>query len=172
MINYKIRLNNINTFIFDMDGVLTNGHVIPFEGISLRAINVKDEYSIQLAIKLGFKVFVITGGTNSHIQKRLERLGVTKFIDSCSNKLKAFDQLKNEFDLNNETTLYMGDDIPDYQLMKIIGLAACPQDASNEIKEISSYQSPYNGGEGCVRDVIEQTLKVQSKWMTQDAFEW
>jgi 3-deoxy-D-manno-octulosonate 8-phosphate phosphatase (KDO 8-P phosphatase) len=170
--NYKITLNKIDTFLFDVDGVLTDGSVILHNGEVLRTINSKDSYAIQYASKLGYKIFIITGGNSEEVKMRLENLGITDVQLNSVNKFKVFEQLKEKYSLNENTCCYMGDDIPDYKLMEYVGLAVSPQDAVQEIKSISQYISPFGGGKGCVRDIIEQTLKAQGKWMLPEAHEW
>lgn len=172
MISYKERLNGISTFIFDIDGVLTDGTVFPYQGELLRGLNSKDGYAIQYAVKKGYKVFIITGGNSEDVRMSLIHLGVTEVHLRSSHKVQVYRQLKEKHGLKDHEVLYMGDDLPDYQVMQIVGMAACPQDAAVEIKHISHYQSPFSGGKGCVRDVIEQTLRVHGDWFTEEAFIW
>lgn len=172
MISYKERLNAVSTFAFDIDGVLTDGTIFPYAEDLLRGLNSKDGYAIQYAVKKGYNVFIITGGNSVFMQKSLESLGVTEVHLSSANKLAVYEGIKERYQLTNEEMLYMGDDLPDYQVMQQVGVATCPQDAVIEIKHISHYQSPYNGGKGCVRDVIEQVLRVQGKWFHEEAFVW
>ena len=172
MISYKERLNNITTFMFDVDGVLTNGRVLLFQGEVLRTLNAKDGYSLQYASKMGYSIFIITGGNSSDVKDRLLGLGVKEVHLSSYNKMAVYEDIKKRHNLKDEEIVYMGDDIPDYEVMSTVGLAACPQDAAVEIKEISHYESPYNGGQNCVRDIIEQTLRLQDKWFSKEAFEW
>lgn len=173
MSNYKNRLKHITTFIFDYDGVLTNGTVIlQNDGDALRTANVKDGYALQLAIKLGFNVAIISGGNSTSMMKRFETLNIKDFFLGVANKVEVLNKYFEEKGIKPENALYMGDDIPDYNPMKIVGLACCPADAVPEIKGISEYISIKEGGCGCVRDIIEQTLKVQEKWMTEDGFKW
>ena len=172
MTSYKERLNTVNTFIFDVDGVLTDGKIILYKGDFMRSLSSKDVYAIQYASKLGYKIFIITGGNSIDVKEALEGLGVKEVHLRSSNKLNVYEDLKKKFSLNDSEVLYMGDDIPDYKVMRTVGIATCPQDACVEIKQISHYQSPVLGGNGCVRDVIEQTLRVQGKWFTEQAFEW
>lgn len=170
--NYKVILNNIDTFLFDVDGVLTDGSVMLHSGEVIRTMSSKDSYAIQYAAKLGFNIFIITGGNSGEVKMRLEGLGVKEVILNSKNKVEVFNELQVKYNLDEKSCCYMGDDIPDYALMEIIGLAAAPQDAVAEIKSISDYVSPFMGGKGCVRDIIEQTLKVQGKWMLPEAHEW
>ncbi len=156
---------NIKTFVFDIDGVLTDGNVLLMQdGTMLRQMSVRDGYALQLAIKKNYDVIVISGSFSAEAQIRLERLGVRKTFMRIDNKLEKLKELIDEHRLNKEEILYMGDDIPDYEVMQYCGLAACPADAAAEIKSISKYISPLKGGQGCVRDVIEKVLKLQNHW--------
>jgi 3-deoxy-D-manno-octulosonate 8-phosphate phosphatase (KDO 8-P phosphatase) len=170
--NYKIKLKTIDCFIFDVDGVLTNGCVLINGTDYQRSIHVKDSYAIQYAAKLGYKIFLITGGESEFIRKTYIKLGVTDVRLESSNKKEVFEELVKTFGVSAERSLYMGDDIPDIPLMKIIGTTTAPQDASIDVKALVDYISPLNGGMGCVRDVIEQTLRVQGKWLGDGAFTW
>lgn len=172
MISYKERLNSISTFIFDIDGVLTDGTVFPYEGDLLRGLNSKDGYAIQYAVKKGYKVFIITGGNSEPVKNSLLHLGVSEVHLRSSDKVAVYKQIKENHQLQDNEVLYMGDDLPDYQVMRMVGMAACPQDAVIEIKHVSHYQSPYYGGKGCARDVIEQVLRVQDNWFHEEAFVW
>ncbi|WP_435131855.1 KdsC family phosphatase [Formosa sp. A9] len=163
--SYKEYLEHITTFIFDVDGVLTDGTVtVTTSGEMLRTMNVKDGYAIKTAIDAGFKMCIISGGSNEGVRKRLEGLGVTDIFLGAHNKIDQLDAFLAKYDVKTENVLYMGDDIPDYPVMLIVGLPTCPQDAVPEIKNISKYVSHKNGGKGAVRDVIEQVMKVQGKW--------
>jgi 3-deoxy-D-manno-octulosonate 8-phosphate phosphatase (KDO 8-P phosphatase) len=170
--NYTIKLKNIDCFIFDVDGVLTNGSVLINGTDYQRSIHVKDSYAIQYAAKLGYKIFLITGGESEFIRKTYIKLGVTDVRLESSNKKEVFEQLVKAFGVTADRSLYMGDDIPDIPLMKIIGTTTAPQDASIDVKALVDYISPLNGGMGCVRDVIEQTLRVQGKWLGDGAYTW
>jgi 3-deoxy-D-manno-octulosonate 8-phosphate phosphatase (KDO 8-P phosphatase) len=174
MSNYKSLLSKITTFIFDYDGVMTEGVIIiTNEGEPLRTANVKDGYALQLIQKLGYNVAVISGGYSLSMEKRFEALGIKDVFLGVSDKMVVFEKYVNQKQLLNENILYMGDDIPDLLPMKACGLPVCPADASNEIKNISLYISHKDGGKGCVRDIIEQVLKVQGKWMMDaDAHTW
>ena len=152
---------NIKTFVFDIDGVLTNGKLlITQDGIMLREMNVRDGYALQLAIKKGYEIIVISGSYSAEAQIRLERLGIIKIFMRIEDKLEKLIELITMLHLDKEEILYMGDDIPDYEVMQYCALAACPADAIPEIKSISKYISPLKGGQGCVRDVIEKVLKL------------
>jgi len=173
MSNYKAILKNINTFVFDYDGVLTDGTVIlQPDGDALRTANVKDGYALQLAVKKGYNVAIISGGNSSSMHRRFEALKIMDFFLGVDNKREVFEKYLKDKNINAKQVLYMGDDIPDYKAMQRAGLACCPADAVPEIKSIAQYISPKSGGKGCVRDVIEQTLKLQDNWMTEDGFKW
>lgn len=172
MISFKERLNDISTFIFDVDGVLTDGSVSLFKGEVIRTLNSRDGYALQYASKMGYKIFIISGGTSEDVENRLLNLGVTEVFMGSNNKIDVYNSVKSKHNIKDINVAYMGDDIPDYKVMQMVGLSACPQDAAVEIKHISHYQSPFLGGRHCVRDIIEQVLRVQGKWFTEDAFEW
>jgi 3-deoxy-D-manno-octulosonate 8-phosphate phosphatase (KDO 8-P phosphatase) len=164
--SYKEYLNHITTFIFDVDGVLTDASLhITNTGELLRSMNVKDGFALKFAVNAGYNVAIISAGINEGVKIRLEGLGIKTVHLGVPNKLEIYNDyiLANNF--KPENVLYMGDDIPDYQVMKLVGLPCCPQDAVAEIKGLSKYISHKNGGQGAVRDVIEQVLKVQGKWV-------
>lgn len=170
---YKKLLLSIKTFIFDVDGVMTDGIVtLSPDGDMLRTMNVKDGYALQLAIKKSYKIFIITGGRSELVRQRFAALGIKNIYIGVQDKIKLFHKIVEENNLDKHEILYMGDDIPDYKIMKEVGLPVCPADAAEEIKNISRYISPLNGGKGCVRDVIEQVLKVQNSWFDNDGFLW
>ncbi|MBF0695563.1 MAG: HAD-IIIA family hydrolase [Flavobacterium sp.] len=165
--SYKELMNGITTFIFDLDGVLTNGLIhITSEGELLRTMYIRDGYAMKTAVDNGYKVCVISGGSNQGVKVRLNNLGVTDVYLDIPDKIAVYNQYVTSNGLSREQVLYMGDDLPDYHVMKRCGLAACPQDAAPEIKSISHYVSHKKGGEGAVRDVIEQVLKNDGKWMS------
>ena len=173
MKNYREKLHRISTFIFDFDGVLSDGKiwVLP-DGEQMRATNVKDGYAMQYALRKGFRIAIISGGFGESMRLRyISFKGIEIFL-KVSDKVAVFQEYIKNNSLNPEEVLYMGDDIPDYELMKICGLKCCPSDACTEIKEIVDYISFANGGQGCVRDVIEQTLRAQNRWMESDASIW
>ena len=173
MSNYKALLSRITTFIFDYDGVMTNGTIIlNNDGEPYRSANVKDGYALQLVQKLGYKVVVISGGFSPSMHKRFESLKIEDVFLGVADKLSVLKEYINNKEIVAEEIVYMGDDIPDYQAMKMVGVPVCPADAVEEIKRISLYISHKKGGEGCVRDIIEQVLKVQGKWMTDIAHHW
>lgn len=166
--SYKELLHNITTFIFDVDGVLTDGRLhITTQGEMHRTMNVKDGYAMKAALNAGFNLCIISGGTDEGVRSRLQKLGIEDVALGAHHKMEHLEAYMTKKDERPENVLYMGDDIPDYPVMKEVGLPCCPQDAVKEIKEIVKYISHKNGGQGCVRDVIEQVLKVQGKWMQE-----
>ncbi|MEE4260718.1 MAG: HAD hydrolase family protein [Bacteroidales bacterium] len=173
MSNYKALLTNVKTFVFDYDGVMTNGNLLlQMDGQPLRFANVKDGFVLQLAVKLGYRVVVISGGFSKSVETRFEALGIKDVFLGIRDKLIVFDEYIANNGIDPETIVYMGDDIPDYKVMKKVGVPVCPADAAEEIKEISVYISDKKGGDGCVRDIIEQVLKVQGKWMSDESHHW
>jgi 3-deoxy-D-manno-octulosonate 8-phosphate phosphatase (KDO 8-P phosphatase) len=165
--NYKEIMTNIDTFIFDVDGVLTDGSVTIFpNGELVRTMNTKDGFALKTAVEMGYRVCVISGGTNEGVRNRLRGLGITDIYLGAHQKLEQYREYIEIYDIDPEKVLFMGDDIPDLPVMELVGLAACPSDAVPEIKLISKYVSQKKGGKGCARDVIEQVLKVQDKWHT------
>ena len=170
--NYKIKLNQINTFIFDIDGVLTDGNVLLDNGNYLRALNSKDSYAIQYAAKMGYRIFMITGGSSKEMKDCLENLGVTCVYLSSRSKLKVYSEVKLQHGFRDDQVLYMGDDIPDIPVLSVVGVSSCPKDAAIDVINRCIYQSSKEGGKGCVRDVIEQTMRVQNTWLMDGAYEW
>ena len=164
--SYKEIMNDITTFIFDVDGVLTDSsvHISP-TGEMLRVMNIRDGFAMKAAVESGYHVCIISGGSNEGVRIRLQNLGIKDIHLACPDKVENFKEYTDIYSIKPEQVLYMGDDIPDYHVMKLVGLPTCPQDASPEIKGISKYISHKNGGRGAVRDVIEQVMKVQGKWM-------
>ncbi len=164
--SYKEYLHDINTFIFDVDGVLTDGNVIvTTDGSLLRRMNIKDGYALKTAVDNGYHVCIISGGSNEGVRSRLRGLGVTNIYLGVSDKIEQLEEFLDVYDIDPKNVLYMGDDIPDLFVMQKVGLPCCPQDAAPEIKSISKYVSHKNGGKGAARDVIEQVMKVQGKWI-------
>lgn len=164
-LSYKQLLPEINTFIFDVDGVLTNGMLtIMPDGELVRHMNVKDGYAMKNALNKGYRVCIISGGTNEGVRKRLAALGIEDIYLGAHNKIEQYKELVKKYDLKAENVLYMGDDVPDFPVMELVGMPACPNDAVQEIQQVAKYISYKKGGEGCVRDVIEQVLRVQNKW--------
>ncbi len=164
--SYKEIMNQIKAFVFDIDGVLTNGSIqVTADGQLLRQMHTKDGYAMKTAVDKGYPIAIISGGSNEGTRIRLKNLGINEIYLGVHDKIEKFNEFIDGYQLRPENVLYMGDDIPDYQVMKLVGLPTCPQDAVPEIKSISKYISHCNGGSGCVRDVIEQVLKVQNNWM-------
>lgn len=160
------RFRSIRTFIFDVDGVLTNSELIVLEdGSLLRKMNTRDGYAIKQAIKKGYKVAIITGGGSSGVTQRLKGLGVEDIYSKVKDKMTELEHFVYAYDIDLAQTLYMGDDIPDYEVMRRVALPCCPHDAAPEILHISQYVSPKNGGQGCARDVIEKVLKLNGDWV-------
>jgi len=173
MSNYKEKLLKVNTFIFDYDGVLSDGNVIlTSDGDALRSANVKDGYAMQLAIKKNYRIAIISGGYSESMKRRFESLNIKDVFLGVDKKIDVYKQYLKDYNLEKENVLFMGDDIPDYEIMCTAGVPTCPSDAAEEIKRIATYISHQSGGHGCVRDIIEQVLKVQGKWMNDDAYHW
>ncbi|WP_300566098.1 HAD-IIIA family hydrolase [Flavobacterium sp.] len=163
--SYKEIMNDITTFIFDVDGVLTDGTVhVSQTGEMLREMNIRDGFAMKAALESGYHVCIISGGSNEGVRIRLRNLGITDIHLATPDKVETFKEYIELYNIKAEQVLYMGDDIPDYHVMQLVGLPTCPQDSSPEIKAISNYISHKNGGKGAVRDVIEQVMKVQGKW--------
>jgi 3-deoxy-D-manno-octulosonate 8-phosphate phosphatase (KDO 8-P phosphatase) len=167
------QLQAIKAFIFDVDGVMTDGQVLATEqGDFLRSFNIKDGYALQHAIKMQYPIAIISGGQSLGIERRFQQLGLKDIFTGQQHKQAAFDLFKNKHGLHASEIAYMGDDLPDYELLKQVGLSACPNDAAKDIKSICQYISPINGGKGCVRDLIEMTLKLHGKWWSEHSHTW
>ena len=163
--SYKFRLKDIKALVFDVDGVFTNGTLLLLpDGSMSRTMNVLDGYAVQKAIKKGLIVAIITGGNDPQVAQRMRYLGITDIYMKSANKLDDYQDIKDKYQLDDSQMLYMGDDLPDYHVMKKVSIAACPANAVPEIKAIAHYISPQKGGEGCVRDVIEQVMKIHGSW--------
>lgn len=156
---------SVTTLVFDVDGVLTDGTltILP-GGVMARKMNVKDGYALQLAVKRGYNVVIISGGNSEEVEERLNKLGVTQVFMKITDKVTVLRNFLEERNITWKEVLYMGDDIPDLTVMEKVGIACCPLDAVQEIKDISAYISPLNGGYGCGRDVIEKVLKLRGHW--------
>ena len=170
-INYD--LTRIKAFVFDVDGVLSR-EVIPLspDGDPMRTVNIKDGYALQLAVKKGYHVAIITGAYTEAVRVRFSRLGITHIYLKSAIKIRDYQDFLSKTGVQPEEVMYAGDDIPDYEVMQLAGLPVAPADAAPEIKQIAKYISSRKGGEGVARDVIEQTLKAQGYWMGQEAFGW
>ena len=164
--NFLEKFNLVDTFIFDVDGVLTNGELlIQPDGALLRKMFVKDGYALQHAVKQGYRVVIISGGKPLGVEQRLANLGITDMFYNAKDKKAVYLDYMKEHKLDPEGIIFMGDDLPDYELMRLVGIPACPNDAAIEIQEVAQYVSPYNGGQGCVRDIIEKVLRLHGRWM-------
>lgn len=172
MINYD--LPRIRAIIFDVDGVLSSETItLASDGEPLRTVNIKDGYAIQLAMKLGLRIVIMTGANTEAVRIRYERLGVKDIYTGCAVKLKSYEKFMSDNGLKDEEIMYMGDDIPDLEVMHRVGCPVCPSDACAEVQQASLYISNRRGGYGCGRDVIEQTLRAQNKWIIDErAFGW
>jgi len=167
MENYKHKLNHIKAFVFDVDGVLTNGQLLINEqGDLLRSMNVKDGYALKNALNEGYKICIISGGNNPGVEKRLSNLGIHMIFMNIKDKMKCLNEFIEQENLQLKQVAFMGDDLPDYEVMQKSGLAVAPQDAVPEIKKIAHYVSHLKGGDACVRDLIKQVLSVQGNWFT------
>ena len=173
MKNYKEKLKNITTFIFDFDGVLSDGRVlVTSNGDQLRVTNAKDGYAMQYAIKQGYKICIISGGYSETMRARFSGFPTMDIFLKVADKTKVFTEYLEKHNIKQEEVAYMGDDIPDYEVMQLAGLKVCPADAVVEIQNTSHYISHCKGGDGCVRDIIEQTLRAQDKWFKEGACIW
>lgn len=172
MINYDLK--KIKALVFDVDGVLSRQTIVLHpSGEPMRTVNIHDGYALQLAVKMGLQVAIITGGRSRAVRKRYEGLGIPDIYMGCAVKIHTYDAFLAKYGLHDEEVLYMGDDIPDYEVLSRCGCPCCPSDAVPEIRAVSRYISHYAGGEGCGRDVIEQVLRAQHKWMSDSqAFGW
>lgn len=172
MINYD--LSKIKAIVFDVDGVLSRETItMNINGEPMRTVNIKDGYAIQLAMKMGLRIVILTGADSESIRVRYENLGVKDIYMRCGVKISVYDEFLAKYGYNDSEIIYMGDDIPDYQVMKRCGCPVCPADACPEIKAISCYISDKTGGNGCGRDIIEQVLIAQGKWLSDNrAFGW
>lgn len=172
MINYDLR--KIRLLAFDVDGVLSSNFVpIKDDGQPRRTTNVKDGYALHLAVKMGLHVAIITGGKSELVRRRYDDLGLQDVYIAAHDKIKVYDELLEKYELKDENVLYMGDDIPDYEVMCRCGCPCCPNDAAPEIRDVAVYVSHKDGGMGCGRDVVEQVLKAQGLWMKgEKAFKW
>jgi 3-deoxy-D-manno-octulosonate 8-phosphate phosphatase (KDO 8-P phosphatase) len=173
MTNFKEDLVRVKAFVFDIDGVLSLQTInLNAFGVPNRTVNLRDGYAVQLAVKKGYLVAVISGCNSKEYLKRLKQLGVKDVYLNSRSKLEHFNSFLKKYNLDKSDVLFMGDDIPDYEVMKVAGIPVCPSDADSEIKQVATYISDRKGGEGCVRDVIEQVLRLHNKWMDTEGFIW
>jgi 3-deoxy-D-manno-octulosonate 8-phosphate phosphatase (KDO 8-P phosphatase) len=162
------KLKHIKAILLDVDGVLTNGNLLLTEsGEQLRQFYIKDGYALQLAVKRGIKIAALSGAKSKGVEHRLKGLGIQDVFLGLDSKIEVYQNYLAQNNLSSKEILFVGDDMPDLQVMKLVGLAVCPADAVEEIKAISHYISPKNGGEGCVRDIVEKVLKIQNLWFEQ-----
>jgi 3-deoxy-D-manno-octulosonate 8-phosphate phosphatase (KDO 8-P phosphatase) len=164
MANFKEDLSKVKAFVFDVDGVFSAQVLINSDGELLRMMNVKDGYAVQYAIKQGFPVCIISGGKSESVRIRFKSLGITDIYLGSTNKIEDFKDFTIKYDIKADHVLFMGDDVPDLEILKIVGIPTCPADAVADVKMVSNYISDKKAGEGCVRDVIEQVLRAQRKW--------
>lgn len=164
--SYKCKLKDIKAFVFDVDGVFTDGSVYLLPDKSMaRVMNVLDGYAVVKARKCQYPICIITGGDDPMVRNRIQYLGIIDYYAKVSNKLEKFEEFKTRYGLKDEEILTMGDDVPDIEMMRRSGIAACPKNSVSDIKMISDYISPIEGGKGAVRDVIEQVMKIQGSWV-------
>lgn len=163
--NFKEDIARVEAFVFDVDGVMTDGGIIPTpDGDFIRRYNAKDGYAIAYAIREGYKICIISGGRGEMLRRRLEMLGVERMYLNCMDKIAAIKEFMADNNLAAENVIYMGDDIPDLECMRLVGIPVCPADACMEVIEASRYVSEYDGGKGAVRDIVEQVLRAQQRW--------
>ncbi len=173
MNNFKEDLRKVKAFIFDVDGVFSGSKVLLHpSGDMMRTMNIKDGFATQYLMKKGYPIAIITGGISESVRERFKRIGIKDVYLGCTDKRKEFKHFIDKYQLLPENVLYMGDDLPDYPVMKQVGFPTCPSDAAEEIRAISRYISDKAGGEGCVRDIIEQVLRLNGQWLEEDAYHW
>ena len=166
---FKEELLNVKAFVFDVDGVLSHDtSPLNEDGDPVRTANVKDGFAIRNAIEFGYPIAIITGGYIERVRLRYEKLGVKFYYDKARDKVECLNDFLGKVGIDAKNVMFMGDDLVDYQVMTVVGIPVCPKDAVHDIKDLSKYISDKKGGEGCVRDVIEQTLRAQKKWFTKD----
>ncbi len=167
------KFKQVKAFIFDIDGVLTNGQVlVTEEGHMLRSMNIKDGYALQHAVKLGYPIAIISGGKGNGVLERLKGLGIQYIYLGQSHKMEAFEEALYAWNLKPEDIAYMGDDFPDIPVLEKVGLPCCPEDACSEVRAIAQYIAKEKGGMGCARELIENVLKVQGRWNNENSHHW
>ena len=160
--NFKEDIARVEAIVLDVDGVMTDGGIIPTpDGDFIRRYNAKDGYAIASAIREGLKVCIISGGRGRMLENRLQMLGVTRFYLNCMDKVTAIQEFVADYNIDLENVIYMGDDIPDLECMRLVGVPVCPADAAMEVVEASRYVSEFNGGHGAVRDIVEQVMRAK-----------
>lgn len=173
MSNFKEELKKVRAFVFDMDGVIASHTLfLDTSGTPIRTINVKDGLAIHIAVKKAYPVAVISGGRSFAMRRRMKRLGVKDVFFGAQDKMIPLRQFLKQYALEPDHVLYMGDDMPDLEVMRTVGFPTCPGDAVTEVKQLSRYISPFNGGDGCVRDIIEQVLRLHGQWIDGTSFSW
>lgn len=173
MTNFKEALSRVKAFVFDIDGVMSLQTIsLNVFGVPNRTVNLRDGYALQLAVKKGYHIGIISGSNSKEYLKRLKSLGITDVFLNSRSKLEHFRVFLKKYNLQESEVLFMGDDIPDLTVMKVAGIPVCPSDADSEIKQVALYISDKKGGEGCVRDVVEQVLRLHDKWLDADAYSW
>lgn len=173
MTNFKEDLAKVKAFVFDIDGVLSLQTIgLNAFGVPNRTVNLRDGYALQLAVKKGYRIAVISGCSSKEYLRRLKLLGIKDIYLNSRSKLEHFRLFLKKYNIDRSETMFMGDDIPDFEVMKEAGIPVCPADADSEIKQVAYYISDKKGGEGCVRDVIEQVMRLHNNWMGNDAFNW
>lgn len=173
MTNFKEALSKVKAFVFDIDGVMSLQTIsLNVFGVPNRTVNLRDGYALQLAVKKGYHIGIISGSNSKEYLKRLKSLGITDVFLNSRSKLDHFRVFLKKYNLDESEVLFMGDDIPDLTVMKVAGIPVCPSDADSEIKQVALYISDKKGGEGCVRDVVEQVLRLHDKWLDDDAYSW
>lgn len=171
MKNFKEQLHNVKAFAFDVDGVFTDGIILIHpSGELLRTSNTRDGYAVHKAVQLGFPVAIISGGKSESVRERFKGIGVTDIYLGTTDKVEALEDFRFKYGLELSDILFMGDDLPDWEVMQRVGFPTCPADAAPEIIAISAYVSSYGGGKGCVRDIIEQVLKLKGLWLINKNF--
>lgn len=170
---FKEELTKVRAFVFDIDGVISaTTQVLTAEGETVRTSNLKDGFALMYAIRMGYPVCVITGGKTIEVIKRCEKIGIKDLYAGSLKKLPCLIDFMAKYNLTSEQVMYMGDDLPDYPVMMAVGVPVCPKDAAHEIKAISHYISDKDGGHGCVRDVVEQALRAQGRWIDCEKMNW
>lgn len=163
--NFKEDIAQIEAMVFDVDGVMTDGRIIPTaEGDFIRCYNCKDGYALAYAIRHGYRICIITGGYGAILERRLKMLGVKDYYIDCMDKISTLRAYMTKYDLKPEQVLYMGDDIPDLECMREVGMPVCPANSASEVIEVSRYVSEFDGGQGAVRDIVEQVLRARGDW--------
>ena len=166
---FKEELKQVKALVFDVDGVLSSSiQTLDSQGNPIRTSNIKDGFSIVHAIKMQYPIAIISGGNTPEVRLRYEKLGVKEIYQGVKDKVECLNDFMSKHNLKAENVLFMGDDLPDLSIMKVVGIPTCPNDAVQEIKELSKYISDRNGGEGCVRDIIEQVLRAHNNWVGQE----